>query len=233
MNSRPSSKDISGANFINGVQGGKVDFVNGTRHSYTDKHLTILRSLVRSVLSSLLMEDTHIVVDFATSEILGRRTAGEAFVLGKNKYGFSVRGLEFKNVVQRDGTIDRVTLKDVARTVAHELVHCRQYASGWLGRNKFFESTWMGSATDEKGRYYDDYQYRKRPWEAMAFSADKRLAAAAIDDLVGQQIISVEEAYGKSLGVSRAKTAFKAIENAIGDPSFANEGRTIRPAPSM
>lgn len=57
----------------------------------------------------------------------------------------------------------RLSVKDIIRTLFHELVHVRQYESKRLKHNGIWE-----------GRIYD-CEYDKLPWEVEAFELEERM----------------------------------------------------------
>ena len=57
----------------------------------------------------------------------------------------------------------RLSVKDIIRTLFHELVHVRQYESKRLKHNGIWE-----------GRTYD-CEYDKLPWEVEAFELEERM----------------------------------------------------------
>jgi len=205
------------ANIRHEVYGGKVTFKNTSSHKFSEKDISIVTSLVRSNLSSLMMEDTDIRIDLTNASSLGVKTQGEAFTLGTNEHGVVQCGIFLKAKMLRDvlddsGKADRRAIIELAELIAHELVHCKQYRENWLTVDKYGYSLWKGELQDAKGRYFDDIQYRKRPWEVMAFAAQKSLAKSAIQDLIGQSIISAEEGeYIPKTDAEKAAAALRAI----------------------
>jgi hypothetical protein len=212
-----NAHEVTSANFINEVQGGKTYFANTSKIKFSEKHRTILGSLVKSVLSSLLMEDVIIKVDLSPGNLLDG--VGEAYRLGKSAsgtpaYGFAMKAKALKDVVGDDGRVDRACLKQASEIIAHELVHCKQYHEGWFVVS-LEGALWKGELQNEKGQFYENMQYRKRPWEAMAFAAEAPLGKAAVQDLIGQAIISVEEGmYVPRTDVEKARAAMFAIRSA-------------------
>lgn len=81
----------------------------------------------------------------------------------------------------------RFDLQSILETIAHELVHAKQYESGDL--------SWNGTASCWKGRAYSHANtyaaYRALPWEAEAFALQSVLALKVIGE-IGTNIIGTK-----------------------------------------
>lgn len=71
----------------------------------------------------------------------------------------------------------QLVLPKLLRTLAHEMVHAKQYMRGQykakLSRNGRFKKFWLGKAYS--------VEYLKRPWEREAFNRENELVCALID----------------------------------------------------
>jgi hypothetical protein len=57
--------------------------------------------------------------------------------------------------------------KEILKTIAHEMVHCKQYAYGQLNEQG---TKWLSRKMD-----HDSIPYAKRPWEIEAFTVGDKL----------------------------------------------------------
>jgi hypothetical protein len=69
-----------------------------------------------------------------------------------------------------------VGYKELALTLAHEMVHVKQMAKGQLKSASRGAQTWMGK------RYPASTPYLDRPWEVEAFSRQELIMRRAIED---------------------------------------------------
>jgi hypothetical protein len=67
------------------------------------------------------------------------------------------------------------TLRELALSLAHEMVHVRQFAKGMLTMSKSGIFTWMGRKMPRRTPYLD------QPWEIDAFSKQELLMRRAIE----------------------------------------------------
>jgi hypothetical protein len=70
----------------------------------------------------------------------------------------------------------KLKLKDAGLTLAHEMVHVRQMAKGFLKTAKNGSATWCGKTYSKKTKYLD------MPWEKDAFARQEIIFRKAIDE---------------------------------------------------
>lgn len=70
--------------------------------------------------------------------------------------------------------LTHATLLDMALTLAHEMVHVRQFAKGQLKFAKGSTRIWMGKTYTKKTKYLD------QPWEIDAFARQEIILRRAI-----------------------------------------------------
>ena len=70
---------------------------------------------------------------------------------------------------------DKVAMDEVCLTIAHELIHAKQYASGVLE-----DMNWKGKC------YRDTKYYTELPWEEEAFRKEEEVMRKAIEIMRGK-----------------------------------------------
>jgi hypothetical protein len=70
----------------------------------------------------------------------------------------------------------KLKLKDAGLTLAHEMVHVRQMAKGFLKTAKNGSATWCGKTYSKKTKYLD------MPWEQDAFARQEIIFRKSIDE---------------------------------------------------
>jgi len=71
-----------------------------------------------------------------------------------------------------DNTFRQATPREIASTIAHELVHVKQYIRGELNPNM---TRWKGQTVPYGPRGALKIKYRQQPWEQEAFEMEKFL----------------------------------------------------------
>ena len=78
-------------------------------------------------------------------------------------------------LIKQPRRLSKLTLLNMATTLAHEMVHVRQLAKGQLKYLPNQAKLWMGRRYTKKTRYLD------QPWEQDAFARQEMLMRRAIE----------------------------------------------------
>ncbi len=134
----------------------------------------VLRSAATFYLDKLLtkkqIKDLEIEVIIKNKRLYGRGDDGE-IVLNDLPHGRYHPHKKFTIYIKRS-----LDLKDKLQTLAHEMIHLSQFATG-----KMMEKMLIGKAHNNvmwKGRWYgkfDKQEYMERPWEKEAWEGEESL----------------------------------------------------------
>ncbi len=160
------------------VQGGNIRLFNDTKYKITEKDADMALKFVRAGVSALMLDDAKIDVTFSTYSDLGGNLGLADKTQGRNTIGITVTTL--RDTIRGMDTPNgqRASAPWLANLIAHELVHVRQFETGYF--NQFNEK--------ELDKYYRG-KWSSRPWEKQAAGAERSIGQKILEDLVGQGVL--------------------------------------------
>jgi predicted metallopeptidase len=116
------------------------------------------------------MKDETLVKSKEKSDVVGRIIAGP---IGTNQY-----------ILQID---ENMSVRDIIKTTAHEIIHIEQYQSGKLKIDRDADGTITGLVEWNGWSNYDVFKlnYEDYPWEKDAYKRDDALYRTMMDELYG------------------------------------------------
>lgn len=146
---------------------------------------------IRGRNKSFNKKELETIVSFFGEYLLGKRLAKNISLyvsyenLG-NKYAYIFpTDYDSSSCREFELTLDRHFSKEycpklMLTTLAHELVHLKQFAKGELKNHSVDAYKWKGELVDIPE---SEAKYLKTPWETEAYTREKELCEAFIDDL--------------------------------------------------
>ena len=137
------------------------------------KNRKFATALMPSIIKQLKLENSTSAVCIFIDESMGTGNEGTTVDLG-------IDGVDCYLVIIKPQNLrgSRFTIghKELAITLAHEMVHVKQMAKGQLKSASRGAQIWMGK------RYPASTPYLDRPWEIEAFSRQELIMRRAIED---------------------------------------------------
>jgi hypothetical protein len=164
--------------YDNLVQGGNIRLFNDTRYKISEQDVSTALAFVRAGASALFIDDAKIDVTFSSVSDLGGNLGLADNAGGRSTVGIRVATL--RDVIRGMDTSEgqRASAPWLATLIAHELVHVRQFETGYFKQ--------FGEA--ELDKFYRG-KWASRPWEKQAAAAERSIGQQIIEDLVGQGVL--------------------------------------------